>query len=160
MTYLSSDNVTDLHEVVIHHICKVVRGEAIVLEDDLVINVLVIKDHLTVDDVLELGLTLGHLHPDDERFPIGLLLLDLLFGVVVQAEAIVLGLGVLLATDLDAHLLQTLCCAEARVGVTILQKSLNELVIDWYALALVVGAFWSVHFVTVSGLIEITLVLL
>ena len=105
MTYLSSDDVTDLHEVVIDDICEVIGRVAIVLEDHLVIDILVVKHHLAVHDILERCLALRYLHTNDKRLSVRLLLFYLLFSKAVKAEAIIFGLGVLLSTDLNAHFL-------------------------------------------------------
>ena len=137
--------MTYVHHVVVYYISQVVGGEAVVLQDDLVVDVFVVEDYLTMDDVFEGGLALGHLHADDVRLTIGLLFLDLILGQTVVAESIVLGLCVLLATDLNSHLLQPFCRAEARIGIAIFDQSVHELVIYCEALTLIVGAVGSLR---------------
>ena len=66
VAYLASDDVTDLHEVVVDHVGKVVRWKAIILQDHLVVNILVVKDDFSVHDVFELCLARRDLHTDDE----------------------------------------------------------------------------------------------
>ena len=70
LTYLSSDNVTDLHGMVVHHIGEVISWIAVILQDHLVVDVLVIKDDLTVDYVTESCFTFRDFHSDDIRLPI------------------------------------------------------------------------------------------
>lgn len=138
--FFAADNMADVHREVVHDVGKVVRWEAIVFQDNLVIYIFVVEDDLPMNDVLERCLALRHLHSDDEGLAVRFLLFDLLFREVVQAEAVVLGLGVLLTTDLDSHFLKSLRCAEARVGIAVLDKRVDVLVVDVQALALVIGA--------------------
>lgn len=94
-----------------------------------------------MNDVFKLGLALRHLHPNNERLAIRLLLLNLFLGVAEEAEAIILSLGVFLPADLDPHLLEALSCAEARVRISVLQQCVYELVVKRETMALEV---WSV----------------
>ena len=66
------------HQVVVDHAGKVVGRVAVILQDYLIVDLLVIKGDLAMDDVFEYCLTLGHLHPDYVRLTISFLLLDLI----------------------------------------------------------------------------------
>ena len=142
--------MADLHEVVVDHVSEVVGRESVILQDDLVVDVLIVEHDLAVDDVAELSLALGDLHADDERLTVRLLLLDLVLAPVVHAEAVVLGLRVLLPADLNPHLLQPLRRAEARVGVPVLQQRVDELVVDRQSLALEVRTVGSESLVSLD----------
>lgn len=137
--------MTYVHHVVVNNISQVVGGEAVVLQNDLVVNVFVVEDYLTMDDVFESGLALGHLHADNVGLAVGLLFFDLILGQTIVAKSIVLGLCVLLATDLNSHLLQPFCRAEARISIAIFDQSVHELVVDCEALTLIVWAVGSLR---------------
>ena len=91
---------------------------AVVLKNDLVIDVLILEDNLAVDDVFELSLSVRDFHPDDKRLVICFFLFDLLFGQT-QAESVIFGLGVLLSADFDSHFLKALGCAETGIGIAV-----------------------------------------
>ena len=55
--------MTDLHEVVINYICKVVCWETVIFQDNLIVYVFVIKDDFSMDDILERSLSFWHFHP-------------------------------------------------------------------------------------------------
>ena len=134
--------MADLHQVVVHDVSEVVSRVPIVLQDDLVVNLFVIKDDFAMHDVLERRLALGYFHSNDVRFSVCFLFLDLLLRVIVQAESVILCLGIFLSANLDAHLLQSLRCAEAGISVTVFNKCVDELVVDRQSLALKV---WTVR---------------
>lgn len=96
MTYLSADDVADLHEVVVDDVGQVVGREPVVFHDDLVVDCAVVEDDLAMHDVLELSLSARHLHPHDETLPTSLALLDFFPGQL-EAGAVILRFGVLLA---------------------------------------------------------------
>lgn len=49
---------------------------AIILHDDLVVDVFIVEHHLAVDDVLELCLAFGYFHSDDIALSSGFALFD------------------------------------------------------------------------------------
>jgi hypothetical protein len=120
-SYLSTDDMADLHKVVIHHVGQMVGRVAIILHDDLVVDVFVVEHYLAVDDVLELCLAFGYFHSDDIAFSSGFALFDFIT-LQLLTRPIVLSLCILLAANFYSHLLQTFCCAEAAVGVACLNK--------------------------------------
>lgn len=75
-SYLSTDDMADLHQVVIHHVGQMVGRVAIILHDDLVVDVFVVEHHLAVDDVFELCLAFGYFHSDDIALSSGFALFD------------------------------------------------------------------------------------
>jgi hypothetical protein len=113
--------MADLHEMIVYHVRQMIGRETVILHDDLIIDVLVVKNHLAVHDVLELRLTVRHLHSNDVTLAASLALLYNFFRQL-QAGPIVLGLRVLLTPELDSHFLQSFCGAEAAVSVACLSK--------------------------------------
>ena len=58
--------MTDLHKVVIDNVCEMVRWVTIILQNNLIVYVFVVKSDFSMYDVLERGLTLGHSHADNK----------------------------------------------------------------------------------------------
>ena len=58
----------------------------------------------------------------------------------MKAKSIILGFSILLAAQLDPHLLESLCSAEAGVSIAVLNQSVDVLVVDAQSLTLEVGA--------------------
>lgn len=54
------------HQVIVNHICKVVSWEPVIFYNDLIIDHRVVKDYFAMNKIFELGLSLWHLHSDDE----------------------------------------------------------------------------------------------
>lgn len=103
--------------VVVNNIRKMVSWKAIVLHDHLVVDIFVVKDDLSMNDVFELSFALGDLHPHNEAFTSRFALFNFRFRQV-EAGSIVLCLSILLAANLDAHLLKALSCAETAVSIS------------------------------------------
>ena len=122
----------DAHEVVIHHVCKVVGGQAVALDEHLVVQALVLHGDVAEDLVVEGGGSLmGDALADNIGLPfggeaVGLLPAHAAAGVVpaVEFAAVLLGLGLL---------------AEAAVGVAALHQQLGVFLIEGPALGLDVG---------------------
>jgi len=57
--------MTDLHKVVVDYVSKVIGWESIIFEDDLVVNVSVVKHDLSVHDILKRCFAFWNLHSDD-----------------------------------------------------------------------------------------------
>lgn len=118
--FLSTDNVSDTHQVVVYYIGEVVGREAIILEDNLVVYNFVFKLNLTVNDVFELSVArVRDFHPNYVGLSVGLSLEDFFFRFV-HAESVILGLGVLSSSHLNSHVLQSFRGAEAWVRVSVL----------------------------------------
>ena len=139
---LTSDHMTNFHGEIVNDIRKMISWEAIVLENDLVVHVLVIPYDLAMNDVLELSLTFWHFHSDDIGITVSFFLLNLFLRVIVQAKAVILCLGVFLTTNLNTHLLKAFGSAETGIGITILHQCLDILMVDGQPFALVV---WSIR---------------
>lgn len=135
--------MTDLHKVVIDNVCEMVRWVTIILQNNLIVYVFVVKSDFSMYDVLERGLTLGHSHADNKRLSIGLHLVNLVLGPILEAESVILGLRILLSSDLDSHLLQPLSRAEAWIGIPIFQECVNEFVVDRQPFALEIRTMWA-----------------
>lgn len=69
--------MTDLHEIVVDDVRKVISWEPVILQDHLIVHIFVIEDYFSVDDVFELGLALWHLHANDVGLSVRLFLLNL-----------------------------------------------------------------------------------
>ncbi len=150
LTYLSSDDMTDLHQIIIDNVCKMVGRESIVFQNDLIINIFVIEDYFTMHDVFKSGLSFGHFHPNDKWLAICFLFFNLLLGVIIETEAIILSLCIFLPSNLNSHFLKPLSRAKARISITVLDKCVDELVINWETLALVIWTKGSKCFVTLN----------
>ena len=61
--------------MVIDNIGEVISRIAIILQNDLIIDFLVVKYYLAVNDVFELRLALWHFHSDDKGLTVGFLFL-------------------------------------------------------------------------------------
>ena len=107
--------------MVIDNIGEVISRIAIILQYDLIIDFLVVKYYLAVNDVFKLRLALWHFHSDDKGLTVGFFLLQLLHGILVETVPIVLGFGIFLTADFDSHLLQSLSCAETGICIAILK---------------------------------------
>ena len=130
--------MADFHGEIINDICEMVGWIAIILENYLIINFLVIEYDLAVDDILELSLAFGYFHSDDVGITVGFLLLDLLLRVIMEAESVVLCLGVFLAANLNTHFLKAFSRAETGIGIAILHQRVDVFVVDGQPFALVV----------------------
>ena len=117
--------MANLHQVVINYIGEVVSGEAITLHDHLIIHGVVVEDNFSVDHVLEFRFASWDEHSDHVRFTIGDTLTDFILGQAVT-ESIVLGLRVLGAALLDAHLLEAVGGAEAVVSVFVFEQRIAK----------------------------------
>jgi hypothetical protein len=101
---LAANDVTDIHEVVVDDVCEVIRRIAVALHDHLIVERIVVKDDLAVNEVTMLRLTRRNEHPNN----VGFAGLDALLHLRVTqpvAEAIILGLLMLCAALLFSHLL-------------------------------------------------------
>ena len=78
MTYLSSDDMTNTHQVVIYDVCKVICWEPVILENDLIVNDTVIEHDFTMDDIPKLCLSFWNSHSDNVGLSVGLFLFELL----------------------------------------------------------------------------------
>lgn len=132
----------NLHQVVINNVGEVVSRKSVTLHDHLVINGVVVEDHLSVDHVLEFRFAVRDEHSDHVGFAVGDTLIDFILGKAV-AESIVLGLRVLGATLLDAHLLEAVGGAEAVVSVFVFEQCITKLRVCSQARGLLVGVMRS-----------------
>lgn len=121
----------DAHKVVVDYVCEMVGREAVVLEDYLVVDNGVVEDNLSMHEVLPNALALGNTHANDVGLAEGLLFLDLVLAVRDGAKPVVFGFGILLAPNLDSHLLKAVCRAETWISVALFEQLLDELVVDW-----------------------------
>ena len=126
--------MTDLHGVVVYYVGEVISGIPVVLQDHLVIDVLIIKDDLTVDYITESCFTFRDFHPDNVRLSISFLFFELVLGEVIQTESVVLSLRIFLPTYFYSHFLETLRRAETWIGVSILEQRVNIFMVEWQPL--------------------------
>ena len=109
--------MTDLHQMVINNISKMVGRKPIILHDHLIINHAVIKNYLSMNDVLELCLASWHLHSHDKALSVCFTLFNFCCRLV-KTMPVVHRLCILLSTDFYSHLLQALSRAKAAVCIT------------------------------------------
>ena len=136
---LRPDDVGDPHQVVVHDVCEVVGGEAVALQEDLVVDLGVVEAHLAAQEVPHDGLAqaAGHGEPDDVRLarrpaPFGL--------VPRQRPAVAVVAEVRLPRLLLLpQRLEPLAGAEAGIGGPAPDELLRVLAVDRRALALPVG---------------------
>ena len=121
-TYLSANDVSDSHQVVVHYICKMIGGKSIVFKDNLVIYHFVFEPDFAVNYVFELCVTsIRDFHSDNVRLSVSLSFQNFFLGLM-EAESIIFGFGVLCTSHLDSHVLKSLCSAETGIGVTVLKN--------------------------------------
>ena len=78
----------DAHEVVVHHICKVVGGHAVGLDEDLVVHLAVVHLDVAVHHIVEAGHALaGDFLADNIGFPGSKTLFHFLLGQVAAAAS-------------------------------------------------------------------------
>ena len=138
----AADHVGDAHEVIVHHICKVVGGHAVGLDEDLVVHLAVVHLDVAVHHIVEAGHALaGDLLADNIGFPGSKTLFHFVLGQVAAASVIVghLTVGALLSMQG----LQTLLGAEAIVCLALCHQLLGILFEHAHALALHIGAHWA-----------------
>ena len=58
--------MTDLHQIIIDNVCEMVGWEPIIFQNDLIVNIFVIKDYFAMHDVFKSCLSFRHFHPDDK----------------------------------------------------------------------------------------------
>ena len=119
---------------------------AIIFQNDLIVDVLIVEHNLTMHNISKLSFSLGNLHANDVGLSICLFLFDLFFTESVEAQAIILSLRILLPADFDSHLLKALCSAKAGISVTVLNQSVYEFVVKGEALTLIVGTVRALSF--------------
>ena len=132
------DHVGDAHEVVVDDVGEVVGGQAVPLEEDLVVQGAVLHGDVAKDGVVEGGLALlGDLLADDVRHAgvhlgLGLLGGEGAAGVVGPVELAAVGLGLGLF-------------AEAVIGVAQIYQALCVFAVKVPALGLDIGAHGAAH---------------
>ncbi len=109
--------MTDLHQMVINNISKMVGRKPVILHDHLIINHAVVENYFSMNDVLELCLASWHLHSHDVALSVRFTLLNFCCRLV-KTMPVVHRLCILLSTDFYSHLLQALSRAKAAVCVT------------------------------------------
>ena len=127
------------HQVVVHHVCKVVGGHSVGLDEDLVVHLAVVHLDVAVHHIVEAGHALaGDLLADNIGFPGSKTLFHFVLGQVAAASVIVghLTVGALLGVQG----LQTLLGAEAIVCLALSHQLLGILLEHAHALALHIGA--------------------
>ena len=147
---LSAHHVGDLHQVVIHHVGKVIGGEAVGLDEDHVVQLGVVHGDVAVDLVVEGGRPLLRIVlPDHEGLSRGKVRLDFLFG---KAKAVLVIGHDHLAVDFSLQGIQSLLVAEAVVCFAFLHQLFRVLHVNagLHALRLDVG---TVPFVLVRTLV-------
>ena len=112
--------MTDPHQRVINNICEVICRETIVFQNNLVIDHAIVKHNFAVDIIFEHSLSFRHLHSDHVGLSVCYFFLDLFLCIAMKTKPIVFGFCILLATDLDTHLFESLCSAEAMIRISIL----------------------------------------
>ena len=122
--------MTDPHQRVINNICEVICRETIVFQDNLVIDHAIVKHNFAMDIIFEHSLSFRHLHSDHVGLSVCYFFLDLFLGIAMKTKPIVFGFCILLASNLDTHLFESLCGAEAMICISILNQSVNVFVVD------------------------------
>ena len=137
--FAAADHVGDAHEVVVHHIGKVVGGHTVGLDQDLVVHLAVVHPDVAVHHIVKAGhALLGDLLADNIGFPGGKTLFHLFLGQVAAAAVVVghFAVGALLCVQR----FQTLLGAEAVVSLALGHQLLGILLEHAHALALHIGA--------------------
>ena len=128
------------HQVVVHHVCKVVGGHSVGLDEDLVVHLTVVHLDVAVHHIVKAGHALaGDLLADDVRLTGGQTFFHL-FLRQVTAAAVVVG-HLALGTLLGVQGFQALFGAEAVICLAFCHQLLGILLEHPHALALHIGAY-------------------
>ncbi len=98
--FFAANHVGDFHFVVVHYVGEVVSGEAVGLNQHLVVHILAVETHFAADEVREEDFSFGNALANDKRGALRLKFLDL-FLRKSEAKSVVLGrhfFGFLLVT--------------------------------------------------------------
>ena len=137
---ISSDNVSDSHQMVIYNVCKVVGRVSVRLDQDQVFHFFVVYCDVSVNHIVESSSSLcRHIETDNMRFACIQTSLYFFFGKVQTSLVID---GDLLACNYTFHRFQFLRTAEAVVSITLLNKLLCIFEIDSGCLSLTLY-IWS-----------------
>ena len=134
----AADDVGNAHQVVVHHVSKVVGGHPIGLDEDLVVHLAVVHLDVAVHHIVKAGHALtGDLLADDVRLACGKALFHFLLGQFAAAAVVV---GHLTGSALlGVQSLQPLFGAEAVIGLALCHQLLGVLLEHAHALALHIG---------------------
>ena len=136
----AADYMGDAHEMVVHNVGKVIGGEAVSLQQDLIVQGAVFHRDGAIDYIVEGGSAFQrHLLTDYIGFA-GIQLGLNLLGGEVAAVAVILGSNARSLLQFP-DLLQTLLVAEAVVSGAQLYQLEGIFLIDAYALTLYIGAY-------------------
>ena len=134
----------DGHQVVIHHVGEVVGGQAVGLDEHVVVQRRAVYLHVAVEQVVKAGLALGgHVLADDVGLARLDAALDFLRGEMQTVLVVFEGLALLLR--LRARLVQPLLGAEAVVSAAAPDQFLRVGQVEVAPLRLDVGAVLAAH---------------
>ena len=135
----AADHVGNAHQVIVHHVGKVVGGHAVGLDQDLVVQFADVHLNVAVDHIVKARhAALGDLLADDIGFACRQLGRHFLFA---QVAAVAVVVGHLAGGALClVQLVQPLLGAEAVIGLAFLYQLLGILLEHAHAFALYVGA--------------------
>ena len=134
----------DGHQVVVHHVGEVVGGQAVGLDEHVVVQRGAVHLHVAVEQIVKTGLALGgHVLADDVGLARLDAALDLLRGEMQAVLVVFEGLALLLR--LRARLVQPLPGAEAVVGAAAPDQFLRIGQVEVAPLRLDVGAVLAAH---------------
>ena len=143
---LATDDVADLHQVVVDDVRQVVRRQLVcALVEDLVVERRRVDLDVAADHVVHLDvLVLGHLEAYDPHLAVGNASVDLLVRHVQRvlqaaAHCAVVGEGLSVGLGLLAQCVQLLGRVEGVVGPSVADQLLRVGQVDGFALALAVG---------------------
>ena len=135
----ATDDMGNAHQVVVHHVCKVVGRHSVGLDEDLVVHLAVVDLNVAVDHIVKAGhARAGDLLADDIRVACFQMLPDLFRGQVAAAAVVVGHLAV--RALLRVQGLQPLLRAEAVVSLALRHQLLGILLEHAHPLALHIGA--------------------
>ncbi len=141
---VAAHHVGDAHQVVVDHVGEVVGGQAVRLDQHVVVQRVAVHLHVAVDHVVEARLALGgDVLADDPGLARVQLRLDLLPGQVQAVLVVLEGLALLLGRL--AAGVQALLGAEAVIGVAGFHQLFGEGHVGVLALGLHIGAAGAAH---------------
>ena len=134
----ASDHMGDAHQVVVHHIGKVIGGQAVPLDQHLVVQGGIFHGDITEDLVVEGGGSLmGDTLADNVRLTGS--------GPAVRLFPAHIPAGVIAPVEFAGVLLRLALLAEAAVGVALFHQQLRVLLVQGAALGLHIGAHRAAH---------------
>src|SRR5579883_1860 len=133
-------DMADIPQVIVYDVCQMVGWHAIGFEQDDVLKLAVLKDDFAAQQVVHNGLALQRHSQPDDKWIARLLVAAALFRREIAAASIIARRFDAARLLLFVHFVQTLFGTVAAIGAAALNQFMGIVLIDGFALRLVIGA--------------------